>query len=204
MAAHPGKILRTVADIEPTEAPALGAVESAAFLQPPGASHRRLPSRIDQGDALSHDIRKDIRQQGKMGAAQNEGVDLLLRQRLQIPRGGQPGHRIVPVDPSVLHQGNEQGTGALKHPKSGIVQLQSSPEGVGPDGGRRVPMTPIRPFRVARAAASAADSTTPMAGKGSSAKTWGAVELTVPQGGDDHFYIHSHEKAGSPAGRIWR
>ena len=44
-----------------------------------------------------------------------------------------------------------------------------------------VPMTPIRPFRVARAAASAADSTTPMAGKGSSAKTWGAVELTVPQ-----------------------
>ena len=41
-----------------------------------------------------------------------------------------------------------------------------------------VPMTPIRPFRVARAAASAADSTTPMAGKGSSAKTWGAVELT--------------------------
>ena len=70
-----------------------------------------------------------------MGAAQNEGVDLLLRQRLQIPAGGQPGHRIVPVDPSVLHQGNEQGTGALKHPKSGIVQLQSSPEGVGPDGG---------------------------------------------------------------------
>ena len=90
---------------------------------------------VHQRHLRPHDLPDDIRQQGIVGAAQDQHVQPLLPQRLQILTGHRLNDHVAGLIAAVFHQWHQQRAGPAHHVDGFIQPVQRPLIGAAADGG---------------------------------------------------------------------